>query len=237
MGFTRESARAAAERRHANKTDSPSSAMAEAPAPDAANEELMRLATALADAASKKADQAKALADVEAFLGRLKPGDYPDLAASPVVQAFVEQLAERKAADRPDDPPGTIYNRGTLAESKKDWQVGDLVPEKGWPWVYDYEPSVSEVVIWNGVHAVFTEGVPWSGPKLFVDQLNESRRATRLAREHAEYLMRMRNTISDPSLHDSGTARVRGVGKGSYLPGAGVFDAGDLGVPEEAIAQ
>jgi hypothetical protein len=197
--------------------------------PDAAASELKELAASLAKAADDKSERTRALDSLETFLRRLSPKDYPDLADSEIVQKFIERIAERKVEANKDDPPGTIYNRGTIAQFKKPWTERDLaLSGMG---MIEFETAEPECVIWNGIRRDYEPGVPYRDYKCFLDTIREKNRNLRLAGEHAEYMFKMRSSLTDRSIATLGTARIRGTAdRGSYRPAAGLF------TPEYAVS-
>lgn len=191
------------------------------PTRDEVNDELRSLAATLFKVADDKAERNRVLDQLEVFLGRLSAKDYPDLADSEIVQTFVERLAQRRA-ETSSDPPGTIYNRGSLNQYKKSWTEHDLA--KSGMGLVEFEVAEPEVVVWNGMRRDYEPGVTYRDYKCFVDTMRERTRNIRLAHEHAEYMFRMRQGLSDSSIASIGTARVRGTAdRGSYRPAAGLF--------------
>jgi len=78
--------------------------------------------------------------------------------------------------------------------------------------------------------------VPYRDYKCFLDTIREKGRNLRLAAEHAEYMFKMRSTMTDNSIATLGTARVRGTAdRGSYRPAAGLFtpEFSTVGAEEE----
>lgn len=81
------------------------------------------------------------------------------------------------------------------------------------------------MVGWNGLMRSYEPGITYTDRRCFPDQIRERNRNLRLAGEHAEYLMRQRNQLTDPSITTMGTGRVRGTAdRGSYRPAAGLFE-------------
>lgn len=232
MPFTDEQRKKAAETRERNREarlangNAPTAATATleppAPAADETANELKRLAATLFSAADKKEQRDNALGDLEAFLARLSPKDFPDLADSPVVQQFVEMLGQRKAEMSPDDPPGTEYNRGTMAATSKPWTFRDL--ENSDIPIIEFEFDSFEDVYWQGLRRTYQPGVTYRDWRCFPDLVREGRKNMRLGNEHVQYLMKQANSLSDPSIAGIGTARVRGTADvGTYGPAAGLF--------------
>lgn len=205
---------------------------------DEATAELARLGQALIASAGKKHEQQAAVASLEKLLGSLKPKDFPDLAENPVVMQFLESLAQQRATNS-DDPPGTIYNRGTIAVHSKPWTWNDLKsPQGGWrpgeplpqgcvEWVYEYTPDRTVLVTYNGLSVQFFAEQPWTGPKCFTDLLREQRRLERVGHEHVSYMFKSGGLPSDLGVINEGTRRVRSAssagGQGTgFRPGAGI---------------
>jgi hypothetical protein len=205
---------------------------------DDATSELARLGQALIATAGDKRKQQQVAQDLESLLAKLTPKDFPQLADNPAVLQFLESMAHAKA-EGSDDPPGTIYNRGSVAVHSKPWTWNDLKsPPPGWvpgtplprgsvEWVYNYRPQRTTPVTWNGLTVQFFARQPWTGPKVFVDVLDEGDRLEQVAHEHAAFMFKNGGLPSDPGVINEGTRRVRaassagGVGSG-FRPGAGV---------------
>ena len=225
------------------------------PAPD---DILARLAAALTESGQTRKEKNQRLDDVAAVIGRLSAADYPDLAKNPVVQQFLELMGERTAELHPDDPPGTIYNRGQLGERKKIWQWGDL-PKYGFrdptcrekgsdcPNCGGHATCVETVMItpnearpitWNGLSIQIAADVEQWIPRPHYEVYRETIRARETARQHADYMFRKRDNITgnaDPSVIGAGSVMMRGRGDGhtGYRPGAGGFNPFE---PEGAAA-
>ncbi len=217
---------------------------------DEATAELARLGQVLIATAGDKQKQKAASDELVALLARLTPKDFPNLAENPVVLQFMEQVAQQRA-EGSDDPPGTIYNRGSVAVHSKPWRFTDLKsPPPEWrpgqplppghcEWVWDYVPQKTTTATWNGLTVQFFAEQPWSGPKCFVDVLQESRRLERVAHEHAAYMFKNGGVPSDPGVINQGTRNVRahssagGPGTG-FMPGAGVGPSFFAGQAEDA---
>lgn len=197
---------------------------------DAAHDELKLLAANLFRAASQREERAKAIQNFEEFLGKLNPKDYPEIAGSEIVQRFIEQLSNQDV--NKDDPPGTVYNRGAINERKKSWTESDL--RRSDIKQVDFEVFQPEVIIWNGLRRDYEPGIIYTDYRCFPDLMRERNRLVRIAGEHAEYLFRQRNTLSDTSVAGHGTARVRGsADAGSYIPAAGTFEPSVAAAEEE----
>jgi len=206
---------------------------------DAADDLIAQLGQALLQSGKSRAERNRQLSEVERVLSKLSPRDFPDLADNPVVLRFLDAMAERQAELHPQDPPGTIYNKGTLAANKKRWQWSDLRPVydsdgkliRGMPEI-TFTPIETIPVTYNGLTLMLIAEQEMTIPKCFYDIFMERRRGLETAREHAAVLFRQRGGIdptrADPSVMGEATARVRGHGMGSegYRPGAGMFPLG-----------
>lgn len=213
---------AARKARLAAGVETPDPPVVEPPTQDAAADELKQLAAALYSAAGDKIKRTRAVSDLEAFLERLNPRDFPEIANSDVVLGFVDQLAKQKAETNLTDPPGTVYGRGTVAQHKKPWTERDLA-NSGMSMV-EFYVAEPECVIWNGLRRDYQPGETYRDYKCFLDVITERNRNLRLANEHAEYLFKKRTHLTDPSVTTLGTARVRGTAEfGSYGRAAGLF--------------
>jgi hypothetical protein len=184
---------------------------------------LASLGQALLRAAGEKGEQAKALETLKEILPKLSVKEFPKLADEPVIQEFVERLAREKAASS-DDPPGTIYNRGTLAEFKKDWTIKDL-EKSGMPLI-TFTPAETILVTWNELRCQLIADQEITCYKCFYDVYQEHRRAMGFAREHAAFLFRKGPaTHPDMALPDAARARATG-DDGWYVPGGGSVAGG-----------
>lgn len=178
---------------------------------------LASLGQALSSAGTKKADQQRALSDLEAVLARLNPKEYPDLVDHPAIQQFVELLGQAKARSS-GDPPGTIYNKGTLGAYKKPWTWSDM---KDFPTV-TFVPMENAFLQWNGLICTVVADMEQTIYKPFHDLYMESRRNTRYAKHMAEWLFRQREDPPPPDFISPEAVRARAYGDGGwYQPGAG----------------
>lgn len=200
---------------------------------DSVAAQLKRLALALAGAADDQIESNKALGEIEDLLGTLRPKDFPALAASPQVQAFVEMLGATVADRNPSLPPGTIINQGTLAAQKIPWthqHVLAMVRSGEMPMVR-FTPTATVELGWNNLVVVARADEEVELPKCFYDVYMESRRLIKAGRQHADVLFKRANSV-DPDVADvlgQGTARVRAMHQGDksgYMPGAGFFTPG-----------
>lgn len=201
------------------------------PTPDEASDELARLGAALAQVAGNKAAQRRVVGELEALITRLPVNEYANLLDNEVVQQFVERMTERKVQENKGDPPGTIYNRGTLAQVKKPWSWADLkdAPKKTWT------PNRSTSLTWNGLTVYVHADEEVTLPEVFHGVWEDHVRATKLGREHAEWLMRKRDRLSDPGIISPEGARARATGEGGhYLPGGGNIAGAGIEETEDA---
>lgn len=184
---------------------------------DSTSTMLADLGRAFLEMAGDKAGQEKTVARVVEVLSKLSAKDYPALADNADVQRFVEMLALRKA-ETSDDPPGTVYNRGSLAAHKKPWAWRDLANEKP----ITFTPSESCMLVWNGLVLSIVAEQETTIPACFYGLYMESRKNTRFAREHAEWLLRKRDLPTHPDMVTPDAVRARATGGiGWYEPGAG----------------
>jgi hypothetical protein len=203
--------------------DEPAPAPVAVPAKDEAADEFKELAARLYKVADDREQRVKVLDELEGFLAKLNPKDYPELAQSETVMRFIDLIAERKAEQNKDDPPGTIYGRGTMAEHKKAWTELDL--RKSDIAKVEFEVNENESVIWQGLRRDYEPGITYTDYRCFVDLIREKNRNLRLAVEHTEYMFKQRNTLTDRGMATLGSARVRGsADRGSFRPAAGLFE-------------
>lgn len=193
---------------------------------------LAQLATLFQTAAKNKGIRTDRFEEIERLLAKLGPNDYPELLESPVVQGFLDQLAERTEARHPDDLPGTIYNLGQLSATKKRWQWRDLAQ---FPQV-TFTPNETIPVTWNGLMIVLQADLEMTVPEPFKQVYDEHKRALETGRQHVAYLFRQRDAIdvnrADPSVIGPQSGLVRGHGQGAgptsgYKVGAGLFNPGE----------
>lgn len=226
MPFTDEQrAKAVATRRAkaAVKTDtsfSAATAVAEPPSDDV-GDLLKLLGASLADVQKAKGTEDQILT----LLGQLDPKQHADLFRNPKVQAFVEAASEKQATNA-DMEPGTVINAGQANATARPWTWKDVWAK--FP-VVEFTPAEDEVCIFDGLAWKFRADVTVQVPKIFVDLYQESRANRRFQREHAAFLFKAGGpTHADMLTPES--ARVRGAGTGTYLPGAGA-DAGAAPAP------
>lgn len=103
--------------------------------------QLAKLGAELSQVATNKAKRTAKLREVEAFLGRLKIEDFPELAESPIIQNFAKMLAPVNLR------AGEVRNAGTLAEVRKEWNIEDCWREGSVTFV----PFETLPLIFNGV--------------------------------------------------------------------------------------
>jgi len=204
--------------------------------PDGEDDVFAQLAAALSDVGKGREARNAKLAEVDRVLGSLDPREYPGLHDNPVVQKFIEVMTERVAELHPDDPPGTIYDRGQPNEKKKPWQWRDVwkafpAPGGGEGDIETVEVTPNETMplTWNGLKIVIVADTQQWIPRPHYEVYQEVRRGRETARQHAAMMFHQRDRITgiaDPSVASENTGRVRGrgMGKEGYRPGAGGFN-------------
>ena len=205
MAFTEEQRRKAVETRkrkaaaRAEQAAAPPDAGAEhLPAESNLLKEFADFARILGDADTERAQQDAAIDGIETLLGSLKPGDYPKLAEHPVVQKFVDLIAERKAV-KGERVPGMVVGDG-LAQRDEPWRMEDVMKRATDPTHPDYEafklvewPGRETIYLgWNGLAIWVFEDRPTLIPKVFMDVYNEHRRQLAAAKQHQDYLFAAR---------------------------------------------
>lgn len=240
MPFTKGNARAAGNKGRATRAanrQAAAVAVAEPPAQAGADESgevlpaqsdilagLMALASGLED----KKKQESAVDQLAALLDKIDFRAYPDLAKSEAIQTLVERVADAKpnpAGLLPGDEVGQ-----DMTNRKVEWTWRHVMENKRQNPALEYvewEPRFSDVIIWNGLRIRVEDGVTVRTPRVFKDIHDEARAAQRAAKEHAEWLARKRNTLSDPTLlgkpDDLQGVRARGfIQQGVFEPGGGV---------------
>ena len=226
--------------REANRRQHPEDAPA---SPDDLVQELANLfATASKDRGARQRD----LADAERILGKMDPFKYPELADSPVIQRFVDQMAERTNQD-PGVPPGTLVGTG-LGLHKKIWQHKDvldrmLIWEYGpddpkWP---QRDPAFEPVtfipmetipITWQGLTVTVISREVAKVPRCFYEIYEERNRALVTGEQFVQFLFKLRSHLDSSKvdvsiLENPAVARIRSMGQGTYFPGAGGFDVGE----------
>lgn len=182
---------------------------------------LTNLANAFSDMAKAPRQRDQKIDEIGRLLASLNPSDYPKLMENPAIEKVLDMLDERQQAKSPNDPPGTIYDAGTMAQRKKPWTERDLrlIIERGdMPIVEIPDPRKTTTITWNGLTRVIIADRPNWLEKCFADVYYESRHNERAGKEHADYMFRNANSVSDPSILNEGSMRVRAMVE--KLPGA-----------------
>lgn len=173
-----------------------------APASDEVAEQLKALGAELIAVADDQVARGAKLRDVERFLGGLTVKDFPDLAESPTVQAFVKLFANTEGLR-----PGQVRNRGTLAEFGRDWTWDDVCREFE---SVTFAAMVSVPLTWNGVGPVYIQaGNEYALPRPFYDIYREHIRALRQKDVHQRYMMGLSDVPPDPNWFSESTAKLR----------------------------
>lgn len=186
-------------------------------APDDVFQQLVQLAQAAGGVAKKQQERGAILDQVADLLNKLDPQAYGEVLAHPAVEKLTSEVLKAKEQDG-DVLPGSSLGQ---AIGKKPWTWRDLAEDK-MEWV-TYTPRRTVPVTYNGLTTYFQEDVTVRVPKCFVDIEEESRRNSRLAREHQEYMFRKRDSLSDPGLLAGGSmagpGKVRGMFSGGLAGG------------------
>ncbi len=173
-------------------------------APDDVFQQLVQLAQAAGGVAKKKQERGAILDQVADLLNKLDPQAYSELLEHPAVAKLTEQVVQAKVANN-DVPPGADLGP---AIGKKPWTARDLAPDR-----MDqatWTPRMSCPITYNGITLYVQEDVEITTPKCFKDIHDESRLRMRHAKEHIDYIMRKRDSVSDPTMLTDGSMRVRG---------------------------
>lgn len=238
MGFTDEQRQKAAETRDRNRQarmasgNAPSTATATLEPPavqeDGLTAALTGLTRMLGQAQTKKTKQADIIAQIEKVLEGIDPDEYPDIAKSDVVQQLFDAVVAQKtdsAASTGQAPGSIVWVRSPqtglmVAASKVPWHETHLAGMDKITFTLDH----AETVIWQGLRRDYQPDVEYTDYRCFYDLIREGRKNMRLGAEHAEYLMKKRNTLSDPTIATVGTGVVRGTAdQGTYVPAGGLF--------------
>ncbi len=191
-------------------------------APDETAELLRQAAAQMSQAASDRENRSAILKDVESTLSRLKLADVPELAESPIVQAFL------KAMGVDDLKPGEIRNRGSIVERARDWTVRDMdqFPTK------TFEPRETVPITFNGITYQLVDGQEVTVPEPIFTIYREHRRALEQAEIHEAYLQGYSDRMPDPNWLTESSAKVRAFSQMGPKPDARKRGLGFL--PEES---
>lgn len=195
---------------------------------------LAELADLFTKAQTDTKRRSRHVESIVSLVATLDPKDYPELADNPVLTKFVEDVQAAKMKD-PSIPPGTILNKGTLAENKKpwtvqdlkspppDWQEGDPLPPGHTQW-HRFIPERNQTVVFDGIRVNLFRRREFYGPKIFYDLYMQTLNAEEAAEQHAAFLFKVpgARVPDDPTILGEGTAAVRSSAtNGTYYPGMG----------------
>lgn len=193
----------------------------------AALSDLAQLAAALGQAASDSEEESKVADEIFSRINRLSVDAQKRLFTRPEVRRIFDAAGERDApAARHDDPPGTIYYRMIGGEktpwSKKPWTWADLRGTPTATWV----PERRMTLGFCGLLVTVFPRRPVTLPAIFHGIYLGSLRDEELAEEHAAWLFKKRDTLSDPSIITAAgleaRERANHDGKGNvFSPGGG----------------
>jgi len=190
---------------------------------------LQQAAQQLSQAASDKEHRSARLKEVEATLSKIKLVDFPELADSPVVQAFI------KAMGFDDLTPGEARNKGTLAEREREWTWKDL--EK-YPRI-KFIPNETVVLGFNGLLLQVIADVECEIPEPFYNSWKSHREAIRQGRQHEQYLLGFSDQPPHPNWLTVEGAEVRAWSTQGRRLGkvSGSLGVGKISESEEASAE
>lgn len=197
---------------------------------DAVLSELAELGASLAEVAEDEAKKTATLNKILDSIGGLSKDDARDLFKNEKVQRLIE-LASDELAEVSTDGPGSI-GKGPMGQ-KKQWTEADLsrLIESGqMEMVKNYRPITTPKgpVVWNGLSRHFRARQPITCPGCFIYVYEQHLTAEDLAEQHASWLFRKQNGLSDPSMMTENGLRARGTGdQGHYVPGGGLVDMSD----------
>lgn len=196
---------------------------------------LAEIAAGLARAASGSEEEKRIADQVFGLLGSLSKDAQKRVMSRPEAQALFEAAADKDPPASPSDPPGTVYYRTFNGEripwAKKPWTWKDLetMPKK------TLRPERRQNLIWNGLAMSVFPRKEYLVPEVFYGVYYDALRSEELAEEHAAWLMKKRDTLSDPSIVTRDGAAARAIanhdGRANvYVPGggpAGLFERAD----------
>lgn len=167
---------------------------------DSVAEQLKKLGGELAAVADNEIARTEKLKEVEELLGNLKVKDFPELAESPVIQQFASMFADVHGLK-----PGEVRNRGTLAETSRDWTIEDF---RRMPHV-TFIPVVTIPITINGVGPFqLVQGEECSVPETVYAHYREYLYRTKQADIHAKWLMGQSEQMPDKNWLTPEGARV-----------------------------
>lgn len=189
--------------------------------------ELAKLGRELSAVATDKMKRTTKLREVEAFLGRLRIEDFPELADSPTIQRFVGLFADPKNLK-----PGEVRHGGTLAEVRRDWNYSDLelFPKRTF-----YSPETLPIT-WNGLVLYVKADQENTMPEPFYDIFMMHRKALANAAQHEKFMLGQTTIAPDRNWMTDATYRIRGLtmqGKGTLGVGPLMREATDVDVGSE----
>lgn len=189
--------------------------------------DLAALGSALASSAGKAKEAEKVKELILEKFATLDTDTAKSLLRDERVQALLEQLTDEQAQSA-TDPPGTVRS-GMIGKTavngftKKEWTEADLrnQPNAAGKMV-TFTPVETLPVFWNGLMRQFIADEEITVEACFKYVYDQHRLATRQGREHAAYLFKKRDTLSDTSMVTAEGARARGTGEiGWYVAGGG----------------
>ena len=190
-------------------------------------EELAKLGMALASKAGSAMEQEKIKDDILRKIGSLDQDVAKRLFRDERIQRLVE-IASDDQAQRGEEPPGFIkdgYIGSTPVHGfvKKEWTEADLRARRDSAGKFiTFIPHETIPVFWNGLRRQLIADEEVTIERCFYDVYQEHRRLTKVAKEHAEYLYRKRDSLSEPGVVGESSARARGMAEvGWYSPGGG----------------
>ncbi len=173
---------------------------------DNATKLLKKAAESLTRAANDRENRATILKEVEAILGKLRIVDFPELADSPVVQAFLKTMGIN------DLRPGEVKARGTLAEREREWSWGDIqakVLSKEFK-LHKFTPNESLPLTFQGITLYIRANEECEIPDCFYDIYKDHMKAVKNAAIHERYMLGQSDELPDKSFGDyAESARVR----------------------------
>jgi hypothetical protein len=202
------------------------------------------------EAAAAQSEAEGAVADkVFALIGTLDEDARKRLFQREAVRALFEVAADKDAPAGPDDPPGTVYYRtmpgGDKSPwSKKPWTWRDLTsptpPRQPMP-LKTWVPERRVNLFWNGLAVSLVPRRPVTLPEVFYGVYQDMLRNEELAEEHAAWLMKKRDTLSDPSMVTPDGAQSRAIANHNgavniHVPGGGFPALNHVGSDADAPA-
>jgi|SRR5262247_1000809 len=188
--------------------------------------DLAQLAADLGRAASESEEERRIADEVFNRINRLSKDAQKRLFTRPAIRNLLEVASDRDAPASPDDPPGTVLYRTIQGEriawAKKPWSWPEAwkMPTKTWT------PEARMDLGWQGLLVTVFRRREVTLPEVFYGVYQDKLKFEEQAEEHAAWLMKKRDTVSDPTILTLQGARSRSIANHDgklnlHVPGGG----------------